>query len=248
VRLWHDLHGDPGAPWLVLPCSLGTSRELWDPAPYAARFRVLRYEHRGHGASEAPPGPYTMEELAGDALGLLDELGVDRASWIGLSLGGMVAMWIAGCAPERVERLVLACTSARVPSPQLYAERAGLVREQGLEPVADAVVARWFTAEAPASLRARFRAILVATSREGYAGCCEALAGWDFRDRLGEVAAPTLVLAGSEDESTPAEDTDLLARRIRGARRVVLEGAAHLANLARPEAFAAAAIAHLEAA
>jgi 3-oxoadipate enol-lactonase len=232
---------------LVLPCSLGTSRELWDPAPYTQHFRVLRYEHRGHGESETPPGPYEMEELATDALALLDELGVERASWIGLSLGGMVAMWIAASAPERLDRLVLACTSARVPAPQVYAERAGIVREQGVEPVADAVVSRWFTAAAPDALRARFRAVLVATPAEGYAGCCEALARWDFRERLTEIAAPTLVLAGVEDEATPAADTDLLVQRIPDARRIVLEGAAHLANLERPAAFAGAALAHLEA-
>jgi 3-oxoadipate enol-lactonase len=248
MRIWHDLHGDPGAPLLVLPCSLGTSRALWDPAPYARHFRVLRYEHRGHGESDTPPGPYTVEELAGDALALLDELGAERASWIGLSLGGMVAMWIAACAPERVDRLVLACTSARVPSPQAYAERAGVVRAQGVEPVADAVVARWFTPAAPDELRARFRAILVGTPREGYAGCCEAVADWDFGERLGDIVAPTLVVAGAEDESTPAAHTDLLVRRIPGARGTVLEGAAHLANLERPAAFADAALAHLEAA
>jgi len=209
---------------------------------------VLRYEHRGHGESETTPGPYTVEQLAGDALDLLDELGVERASWLGLSLGGMVAMWIAACAPERLERLVLACTSARVPSPQAYAERAGIVRAQGVEPVADAVVARWFTPAASDELRARFRAILVATPREGYAGCCEALAEWDFRERLGDIVAPTLVVAGAEDESTPIAHTDMLVQRIPGARGTVLEGAAHLANLERPAAFAEAALAHLEAA
>jgi 3-oxoadipate enol-lactonase len=160
----------------------------------------------------------------------------------------MVAMWIAACAPERVDRLVLACTSARVPSPQAYAERAGVVRAQGVEPLADAVVARWFTPAASNELRARFRAILVATPREGYAGCCEALAEWDFRERLGDIVAPTLVVAGAEDQSTPAAHTDLLVRRIPGARGTVLEGAAHLANLERPAAFADAALAHLEAA
>lgn len=248
MRIWHDLHGAADAPLLVLPCSLGTSRELWDPAPYAQRFRVLRYEHRGHGESDAPEGPYTMEELAGDALDLLDELGVERASWIGLSLGGMVAMWIAAHAPERIARLVLACTSARVPSPQLYADRAATVRAQGIEPVADAVVSRWFTPAAAESLRTRFRAILVATPAEGYAGCCDALAGWDFRDRLAEIAAPTLVIAGDQDQSIPAADTDLLAERIPRARGTVLERAAHLANLEQPAAFAQAALAHLEAA
>jgi len=248
MRIWHDLHGDAGAPFLVLPCSLGTSRELWDPERYARHFRVLRYELRGHGESDTPPGPYTVEQLAGDALDLLDELGVERASWIGLSLGGMVAMWIAACAPERVDRLVLACTSARVPSPQVYAERAGVVRAQGVEPVADAVVARWFTPAASDELRARFRAILVATPSEGYAGCCEAVADWDFGERLGDIVAPTLVVAGAEDESTPAAHTDLLVQRIPGARGTVLEGAAHLANLEQPAAFADAALAHLEAA
>lgn len=248
MKLSYDMHGDPAAPVLVLPCSLGTTRELWDPAPYAQRFRVLRYEHRGHGESEAPPGPYTMEELAIDALALLDELAFVRVSWLGLSLGGMVAMWIAVHAPERVDRLVLACTSARVPSPRAYAERADVVREQGVERVADAVLSRWFTTEAPAALRERFRAILVATPAEGYAGCCDALAAWDFRKRLTEVAAPTLVLAGAEDKANPSGDTDLLAERIPGARHAVLEGAAHLANLERPTAFADAALAHLEAA
>lgn len=248
MRLWHDLHGDADAPVLVLPCSLGTSRELWDPGSYTRHFRVLRYEHRGHGESETPPGPYTMEELAGDALALLDELGVERASWIGLSLGGMVAMWIAACAPERLERLVLACTSARVPSPEAYGERADLVRARGVEPVADAVVSRWFTPDAPDALRMRFRAVLVATPSEGYAGCCEALARWDFRERLADITVPTLVVAGAEDEATPAADTDLLVERIPGARSTVLEGAAHLANLERPAEFADAALAHLEAA
>lgn len=248
MKIWHDLHGAADAPWLVLPCSLGTSRELWDPAPYAQHFRVLRYEHRGHGESDAPPGPYTIEGLAGDALALLDELGVARASWIGLSLGGMVAMSIAASAPERLERLVLACTSARVPAPNVYAERAGIVREHGVEPVADAVVSRWFTAASPDALRARFRTILVATPREGYAAGCEAVAAWDFRERLGAVVAPTLVLAGAEDGSTPAADTDLLVQRIPGARGAVLDGAAHLANVEQPAAFAEAALGHLVAA
>jgi 3-oxoadipate enol-lactonase len=248
MRLWHDLHGEADAPWLVLPCSLGTSRELWDPAPYVRHFRVLRYEHRGHGESETPPGSYTVEELAGDALALLDDLGVERASWIGLSLGGMVAMWVAACAPERVERLVLASTSARVPSPEAYAERAALVREQGVEPVSDAVVSRWFTAAVPDALRARFRAILVASPREGYASCCEAVARWDFVEQLPDVAVPPLVIAGAEDEATPASHTDLIVQRIPGARGTVLEGAAHLANVEQPAAFAEAALAHLVAA
>jgi 3-oxoadipate enol-lactonase len=247
VTLAHLLDGPAGAPVLVLPCSLGTTRELWQPqlAAFTRSFCVLRYEHRGHGGSPVPPGPYTIAELAQDALDLLDELGLERVSWCGLSLGGMVGMWLGANAPERLASLVLASTAARMQAPEVYSERAALVRERGVEAVADAVVARWFTAAAPFELVARFREILLATPAEGYAGCCEALAAWDFRDRLADVSVPTLVLAGSEDEATPEPSTDLLAERIPGARLVALEGAAHLANLERPEAFARAALDHL---
>jgi 3-oxoadipate enol-lactonase len=250
VTLAHELDGPEDAPVLVLPCSLGTTRALWEPQlpAFARSFRLLRYEHRGHGGSPVPPGPYSLEELARDALALLDRLGLERVAWCGLSLGGMVGMWLGARVPERLRSLVLACTSARVPGPEVYRERAALVRERGLEPVADAVVSRWFTATADPVLVDRFRELLVATPVEGYAATCEAIAGWDFRDELGDVSVPTLVLAGSEDEATPAGDTQLLAERIPGARLAVLEGAAHLANLERPDAFAGAALGHLEAA
>ena len=243
----YALDGEEDAPVLVLPASLGTTRELWAPnvATFARRFRVLRYEHRGHGDSPVPPGPYSMEDLARDALDLLDALGVERASWCGLSLGGMVGMWLGANAPDRLDALVLACTAARVGAPAVYAERAALVREQGIEPVADAIVARWF-ALAPQETRQRIRALLVAQPPEGYASCCEALAGWDFRDELPRVSVRTLVIAASADEATPEADTDLLAERIPGARLVTIAGAAHLANLERPQEFAAAALAHLK--
>ena len=251
MTLAHLLAGRPDAPVLVLPSSLGTTRELWDAQIDALErdFRVLRYEHRGHGASPEPQGPYSMPELGADAIALLDELGIERALWCGLSLGGMVGMWLAVHAPERLSGLVLACTSAHVASPDAYRERAALVREHGIEPVADAIVARWFTSttfhERP-NLPERFRAIVVSQPVEGYAGCCEALAGWDFREELASIAVPTLVVAGAEDEATPAADTDLLADRIPGARRVVLDGAAHLANLERPDAFLDAVVPHLQ--
>ncbi len=246
----HRLDGPEDAPVLVLPASLGTTRELWEPQlrTFAGAFRVLRYEHRGHGASPAPPGPYAIEDLARDALELLDKLGLERVSWCGLSLGGMVGMWLGAHAPERLDALVLACTAARMPEPEAYAERAALVRERGVEAIADAVVARWLTPQTVRErheLVARLREGLLATSREGYAGCCEALAAWDFRDELAALAAPTLVIAGGEDAATPAATTDLLAERIPGARLVVIPGAAHLANLDRPRAFADAALEHL---
>jgi 3-oxoadipate enol-lactonase len=209
---------------------------------FTRSFRVLRYDHRGHGDSPAPPGPYSLEELGRDGLELLDELGLQRVSWCGLSLGGMVGMWLGAQVPERLAALVLACTSARVPAPGAYVERATIVRDHGIDAIADAVVARWFTAGAPAELRERFRRILVSTPAEGYAGCCEALAGWDFRDNLPRIDVPTVVIAGDADEATPKADTDLLAQRIPEARLVVLDGAAHLANVERPEAFADAVL------
>lgn len=242
MRLAHDFHGPEDAPVLVLPCSLGTSRELWDPALLDSEHRVLRVELRGHGGSPAPPGPYTVAELARDVLELLDELGLERFALCGLSLGGMVAMWLAVHVPERLERLVLACTSARMQAPDAYAERAATVRRDGIEPVADAILSRWFSGLTGPETRARFREILLGTAPEGYAGCCEALARWDFRDELARVSVPTLVIAGESDEATPKADTDLLAARIPGARLVVLPGAAHLANVERPRDFADAVL------
>jgi 3-oxoadipate enol-lactonase len=241
VTLEHHFDGPADAPVLVLPSSLGTTRELWQPQVelFAREFRVLRYEHRGAGS---------VEELARDALALLDELGLERVSWCGLSLGGMVGMWLAARAAERFDALVLACTSARVPAPDVYLDRAATIRAQGLEPVADAVVAKWFTAETfheRPELPARFREILVSTPPEAYAACCDALARWDFRDDLVEVAVPTLVIAGGEDQATPAGDTELLAERVPGAHLLTLPRAAHLANLERPREFADAALAHL---
>jgi 3-oxoadipate enol-lactonase len=224
---------------LLLPSSLGTDRTLWDAQldTVSRSVRVIRYEL---------PGRSTMAELGQDAIRLLDAEGVERASWCGVSLGGMVGMWLGANAPERLDRLVLACTAARMPTPEIYRQRAPLVRERGLEPIADAVVARWFTAAVPPELPQRFRKVLVTTDAEAYARCCEALALWDFRDELPRVAVPTLVLAGSADEATPAEATDLLAARIPGARHAVLEGAPHLANVERPAEFTAAALVHLE--
>lgn len=225
---------------LVLPTSLGTDRTLWDAQvePFSRSFRVLCCELRPRE---------TIAELARDVLLWLEGQGVERFSWCGLSLGGMVGMWLAANAPERLDRLVLACTAARMPAPELYAERAVLVREGGLEPVAEAVVSRWFTPSAPPELVHRFRAVLVATDPEGYARGCEALAAWDFRDELPRISAPTLVLAGAADEATPAGVTELLAVNIPGARHEVLDGAPHLSNVERPAEFTAAALDHLEA-
>ena len=167
--LHHEIAGDERAPVLLLGCSLGTSVAMWEPqvAPLAERLRVIRYDHRGHGASPVPPGPYDIEDLGRDVLALMDRLGVERASLGGVSLGGMVAMWLGANAPDRVERLVLCCTSAHMPPASAWAERAAKVRAAGTtEVVADAVVERWLT---PAFARRESRDAGVAAGDAGRA-------------------------------------------------------------------------------
>jgi 3-oxoadipate enol-lactonase len=250
MSLDHRLHGPNGAHVVVLSSSLGTTQELWgrQVPELAKRFRVLTYDHPGHGTSELPGQPCTVEALAHGLLGLLDELGLERVSLCGVSLGGMVAMALALKAPERVERLILACTSAYLGPPEGWAERARIVRAEGMEAIADTVVGRWFTLELPREepeTAARFRAMLAATPPEGYARCCEAVAAWDARERISAIAAPVLVVAGQDDPATPVEHAELIASRIPGARLRVLERAAHLANVERAGAFTSAVLEHL---
>lgn len=250
MSLAHRLDGPGGAPVVVLSSSLGTTQELWSRQlpELVERFRVLMYDHPGHGASALPEQPCTVEALADGLLQLLDELGLDRVSLCGVSLGGMVGMALALEAPERVERLVLSCTSAYLGPPEGWAERARIVRAEGMESIADTVVGRWFTPELareePETV-ARFRAMLAATPPEGYARCCEAVGAWDARGRISAIAAPVLVVAGKDDAATPVESAELIASRIPGARLHVLERAAHLANVERAEAFTSAVLEHL---
>jgi 3-oxoadipate enol-lactonase len=250
MKLHYRVDGPADAPVLVPSNALGTDLELWSanlPA-WTTSFRVVRYDQRGHGGSAVPPGRFGIEALGRDVLGLLDELRVERASFCGLSLGGATGLWLAVNAADRIERLVVACTSARFGEPGPWRERARLVRAEGLEAIAEAQVGRWFTprfvAEQP-SIAAAFRARLVASAAEGYAAGCEALAAWDYRERVGGIDVPTLVIAGADDPATPPEHAAFLADRIAGASLVVLPDAAHLANVERPAAFSEAVLEHL---
>jgi 3-oxoadipate enol-lactonase len=249
-RLGYELTGPEGAPVLLLCHSIGTSRALWDPQlpALAARHRVLRYDHRGHGASTATPGPYTIEGLARDALALLDELGLARVSVCGLSLGGQVALWLACFAPERVDRLVLANTAARLGTRALWDDRIAAVEQGGLVPMADGVMARWLSEpfrQAHPRETQRLRAIFLATPAAGYAACCAALRDADLRDAASSVRAPTLLVAGARDVATPPADLRALEGWIPGARYVELP-AAHLSNVEAADAFTAAVAQHLE--
>ncbi len=241
ARLGHEVEGSlAGGPVLVLAPSLGTDRGLWAPqrAAFAQHFTVVALDHRGHGGSDVPEPPYSLADVAGDVLALLDELGVARFSFCGLSLGAMVGMWVASHAPDRVDRLALCCTSAHLPPAQTWLDRGAAVQAGGMTAVADAVVGRWFTPDfsrdAPLVVQ-ECRQMLLSTPPLGYAGCCAAIAGMDLRPNLADIAAPTLVLAGQQDAATPPEHAEHLAGGIAGARLAVVEGCAHLAIRQRPE-------------
>jgi 3-oxoadipate enol-lactonase len=253
MTLHHVVDGDPGAPAVLLASSLGATHAMWEPQvePLRERFRVVRCDRRGHGASPVVPGPTTLGHLGHDLLVLLDSLGLDGVSFCGLSLGGLEGMWLALNAPERIERLVLACTSSSFAPRETWAERAATVRAEGLDAVADATMGRWFSAsfrDAEPDVVTRFREMLVSTPPEGYIACCDVLADADLTDELPGIATPTLVVTGSDDPTITPARGDELAARIPGARHVTLEGAAHLANVDSPDTFTAALIEHLEAA
>ncbi|HEY1274399.1 MAG TPA: 3-oxoadipate enol-lactonase [Thermoleophilaceae bacterium] len=252
VDLHHEIAGPEDAPVLVLAGSLGTNLGMWDEQaePLAERFRVLRYDQRGHGRSPVPPGPYAIADLAGDLIALMDRLGIERASFCGLSIGGMTGMWLGVHEPGRFERLVLCCTAPQLPPASQWAERAALVRAEGLGPVVDAGLERWFTpalGESRPYVLERFRAMMLATPPEGYAACCEAIGSHDMREEVGAITAPTLVIGGDGDPVAPPETTRALAAAIPGATAVVLEEARHLANAEQPDAFTHAVLQHLTA-
>ncbi|HEX4689926.1 MAG TPA: 3-oxoadipate enol-lactonase [Solirubrobacteraceae bacterium] len=242
VALHHVQDGPRDAPLLVLGPSLGANVSMWSSqaAALSDAFRVVRYDHRGHGGSPAPPGPYEIADLGRDVLGLLDALGAGRVHLGGLSLGGMVAMWVAIHAPERVDRIVLCCTSARLGPPEMWRDRARRVRGEGLAAVAPPVVERWISpaghAADPERTR-RLEAMLAANDPEGYASCCGAIERMDLTGELAAIRAPALVIGAAGDLATPpAEHAARIAAAIPGARLEVLEGAAHMANLERPDA------------
>jgi 3-oxoadipate enol-lactonase len=242
VRLLARSDGDPDGPTLLLLNSLGTDLTMWDPQvpAWATGRRIVRFDQRGHGRSEVPPPPYTVERLGRDALAVLDAYEVASADVCGLSLGGVVALWLAGVAPERVHHAVFASTAARVGTEEGWRQRAATVRAEGMDGIVDLILSRFFSpgfrlSGAPA-VDALART-LRAASVDGYAGSCEALAAADLTDLAGSVRAPSLVVVGTADEATPPSDAETLWRLLQDARLVELPGAGHLANLEQPESF-----------
>ncbi|EGD53370.1 3-oxoadipate enol-lactonase [Gordonia neofelifaecis] len=249
-----DVHavvtGRSDGPAVVLSNSLGSTHRMWDAqiADLEQHFMVVRYDTRGHGLSPVPDGPYSMDDLADDVLAVLDGLGIERAHFVGLSLGGMTGMRLAVRDPARVNRLALLCTGAKLDNAASYAERAVAVRADGVASVAEAVVGRWFTPEylaADADRRHYYETMVASTPAEGYAGCCEAIAAMDQRADLPRITAPTLAVAGADDTATGPSTLAEIAGGVRHGRLLVVPDAAHLAPAQQPEVVNPALIEHL---
>jgi 3-oxoadipate enol-lactonase len=244
-----QIDGPPDAPAVVLINSIGMDRSLWrEQLPALQQFRVITFEQRGHGRDPVPPGPYSIADLGADVIDILDDFELSQATLCGLSLGGLVAMWVAANASDRVSALVTACTSAYPGDPQKWATRAARVRAGELASLAAGNSERWFTPPFAAThpeLLAELRSIVASNSPEGYASCCEALRDADLRDDLAKITAPTIVIAGTRDLAFPREHALELRERIAGAELIEIE-AAHIANLEVPEQFNAALLRLLE--
>ncbi|HEX5868289.1 MAG TPA: 3-oxoadipate enol-lactonase [Beijerinckiaceae bacterium] len=240
VELFYELTGPEDAPVVVFSTSVGATIEMWDPQVRALgdRFRLLRYDTRGHGRSQVIDRPTSIEELADDLAGLLDALGIAKAHLVGLSLGGMTGQALALRHPDKLESLVLLATSAYLPPAEAWTERAATVRAKGMAAIADTVMSRWFTRafteRAPGAVAAT-RERFIANDANGYAICCEAIRDMDLRPAIGAVRTPTLILAGADDPATPVAMMEDIRTRIPDAEMIIVPRAAHLLNLERPE-------------
>jgi 3-oxoadipate enol-lactonase len=250
ARFHYQLDGPADAPVVVLSNSLGTNFAMWDPQvrALAQKFRVLRYDSRGHGLSDVTPGPYTIEGLGRDVIGLLDALEIATAHYCGLSVGGLIGQWLGIQASNRFKSLTLCHTAARIGSTDGWNTRIAAVREGGMAAIANGVVARWFSADfakrEPEAVEAT-RQMLLQSPPEGYAATCAALRDEDLRETISRVNLPTQVISGVKDAATTAADGQFIAGKIPGAKYVELD-AAHLSNIEAAGPFTAALLKFLE--
>jgi 3-oxoadipate enol-lactonase len=251
VRLHYKVTGDPRRSLLVLANSVGSNLHMWDKVlpSLESRYRVLRFDTRGHGESEVSTEPFSIDQLGRDVLRLLDEVGADRASVCGLSLGGLVALWLGINAPERMHRLIFANTAARIGTLEMWEQRISTVRDTGMPPLAVATLERWFTptyrAHHPEEME-QIRQMVAATDPRGYLACCAVLRDADLRAQVGEIEAASLVITGTHDPATPPTDGRAIHAALPMSRFVELN-CSHLSAWECPEEFAAAVLQHLAA-
>ena len=243
VVLHYRVEGPPDAPAVVFSNSLGTDFRVWDPllAHFGQGLRLVRYDKRSHGLSQATPAPYAIDDHIGDLAALLEHLQIESAVVIGLSVGGIIAQGLSGLRPEAIRGLVLCDTAHKIGPPEMWDDRIAAIREGGIEALADPIMARWFSSafhsDRPEELQG-WRNMLVRTPLVGYLGTAEAIRNADMTELARAIRVPTLCLGGSEDGSTPPELVGELASLIPGARFEVIEGAGHLPCVEAPEALA----------
>jgi 3-oxoadipate enol-lactonase len=240
----YSLDGPAGAPVVTLSHSLATDSSMWAPQCEAlrARYRVLRYDTRGHGETDAPAGAYTLDQLADDARALLQALGIGKTHWVGLSMGGMIGQTLALRHPELFASLSLCDTSSRIPAEAkpLWSDRIKTAESQGMEPLVEPTLARWFTAgfrERARDVVDRVAEMIRSTPPRGYAGCCHAISALDLTDRISAISLPTLIIVGEEDQGTPVAASNVMHERIKGSQLHVIPSASHLSNLEQPAEF-----------
>jgi 3-oxoadipate enol-lactonase len=244
IRINYELEGPAAGPVVTLSHSLATNLSMWDPQMRAltSRYRVLRYDTRGHGGTDAPNGPYSLEVVAEDARALLAALGIAWTHFMGLSMGGFIGQILALRYPRMFHTLVLCDTTSRVPADAkpMWDERIRVAQTQGMEPHVEPTIARWLTApfrEQRPDVVDSVRAMIRATDPRGYIGCCHAIATLNLTDRLGAIEVPALIMVGEDDPGTPVAASRAIHERIRGSELVILESASHLSNMEQPEAF-----------
>jgi 3-oxoadipate enol-lactonase len=241
VKIYYDLAGPAGAPVVVFSNGLGTTMQMWEPqvAPFSKQFRVLRSDTRGHGQSQYTPGPYTIEKLSGDVVALLDSLKIDRAYFCGLSMGGMIGMFLGTHAPDRFHKLVFSNTAAKIGTNESWNTRIKNVQSGGMKSVSTAVFERWLTAAYRSAHPAEAQSVLAmleSANKDGYIACCVALRDADFRADVGNIRLPCLAVAGTQDLTSTPADLQFLANTIPGASYVELP-TAHVSNIEAHEEF-----------
>jgi 3-oxoadipate enol-lactonase len=249
INIHYELEGPESAPVVTLSHSLATDFSMWDPqvAALKSSYRVLRYDSRGHGGTDVPEGPYTLEQMAEDVKALLQVLGIPRTHFMGISMGGMIAQVLALKSPGLLRSLILCDTSSRIPKDALpiWEERIELAQKQGMDSLVETTMERWFTASFrrnPLPVHERIRGMIRATPVKGYIGCSRAIMGLNLTERLSGITLPTLIVVGESDPGTPVSASQAIHEQIKGSELVILESAAHLSNIEQEGAFNTAAL------